>query len=211
MNNSGIFITSLGIPCCGKSSIMSELGKLTGFRVFLEPEEKDWGPAVMEWDRCGHFTGLMWFRSVRVPMLYNARDLVKSGQSVITDSYYDQALYHYIGEPGMEWLLNPNDIYFEVAKHIAELDWINLPKPTCIITFEIDYDAWKTLLKIRGRELDKNEEFLKSFKTQKYFIEAGKRLAADFGIKHVHFCPKVSSPQEQAKLLLESLQSKGIL
>ncbi|MEX1029944.1 MAG: hypothetical protein WDZ91_07850 [Paenibacillaceae bacterium] len=211
MGESGLFLVSLGLPCCGKSTVMSELGKLIGIDVFLEPEEPEWGQAVMERDICGHFTGLMWFRSVRVPMLYQAQQLVKSGKSVITDTYYDKVLHHYIGKPGMEWLIDPKDKFFEVAKQIAELDWLSLPLPTCVITFEIDYDIWLTLLKKRNRQLDKNEAFLKSFHTQNYFIDAGIRLAEQFGVEHIHFHPKLSSAKEQAVELLKILKTKNVV
>lgn len=206
-----VFITALGLPCTGKSSVMRELGTLCNFPVFLEPEEELWPAAVMEREECGYFTGLMWFRSTRVPLLYKAKQLQEAGQGVIVDSYYDKAVYHYLGKPGMEWLLSPNDPYFPMAQTISKLDWDSLPDATCIITFEIEYDDWVTLLKKRNRQLDQNPEFLKSFVTQKYFIEAAENLAKERNIKHINFKQQISAPLIIAQQLKSLLIEEGIL
>ncbi|MGO4649583.1 hypothetical protein AB4305_32315 [Nocardia sp. 2YAB30] len=204
-------ITALGLPCTGKSTVMSELAALSGLPMFLEPEEHVWPAAVMDRDECGHFTGLMWFRSIRVPMLYQADRLARAGSCVIVDSYYDKALRCYLGKPGMEWLIHPGDRYFDVARQIADHDWHSLPDARCVVTFELDYAAWRTLLAARNRTLDRDPAVIASYTTQQYFIEAAQRLAAERGITHVRFTPPLSTPSEAAQHLRLQLIEEGVL
>jgi len=39
---------------------------------------------------------LMWFRSIRVPMLIEAKKLSEEGEIVLIDTYYDKLLHYYI-------------------------------------------------------------------------------------------------------------------
>lgn len=203
------FITALGLPGCGKSSTMRELAKLydTPY-LYCEPEEDKWGMAVMNREECGYFSGLMWFRSERVAMLYEAEKKFKEGNIVITDSYYDKAINYYLGKSGMEWLLSPNDQYFNVAKEITSIDWKILPNVTDIITFELDEKTWKQFLKKRNRDLDNNAQLLESFSTQKYFVEAAEKLCTEFNINHIRFKQCYSNPIESAKKIFELIERR---
>lgn len=205
------FITALGLPCVGKSSVMKELGRLCDFPVLFEPEENTWPAAVMERDLCGYINCLMWFRSIRVPMLFQAQRIQQNGQGVIMDSYYDKALKDYIGTPEMEWLLSPQDPYFESAKKMAELDWEKLPNASCVIGFRISFEDWWSLLDKRNRQFDKDPAFRKSFDSQESYLNSGKKLEKDFGIKYIEFEQKISSPEIAALELKALLQKEGIL
>lgn len=206
-----VFITAMGLPCAGKSTVMRHLAKLCDFPVLLEPEESHWPAAVMERDDCGYFTCLMWFRSTRVPLLYQAQRLQKSGQSVIVDSYYDKAVHDYLGKPGMEWLLDPKDPYFPMAQQVTKLDWDGLPDATCIIAFELTREDWEALVKKRGRQFDQHPGFLKAYETQKYYVGAAERLCKERGIKLIKFQQRMSSPEQMAQELKAVLQKEGVL
>jgi thymidylate kinase len=207
----GLFVTALGLPCTGKTTIMKTLGKLLHWNVFVEPEEEEWTDAVMQRDICGHFTGLMWFRSARVPNIFKARLLADQQEKVILDSYYDKALHYYLGKKGMEWLIHPEDPYFHLASQIAKSDWDMLPDADCIISIDVEYDDWLKLLNIRNRELDNHSEFLKSFHTKEYFIEAAEQLSKEKGIKHIRFKQTLSSPESQALQLKKQLIQEGVI
>jgi hypothetical protein len=81
---------------------------------------------------------LMWFRSIRVPMLLEAQRLNEEGEIVFIDTYYDKLLYYYIDKYCMLWLISPSDRYFSVMKQIAEIDKDVLPDADIAVFFEVD-------------------------------------------------------------------------
>jgi len=190
---------------------MGALSDLIGARIFLEPEEHEWGAAVRQWDVSGHFTGLMWFRSARVPLLYQAHGVREAGGVALLDSYYDKILACYLGRPGMEWLLAPDDPYFRFAEGIAQTDWHVLPDADCVISFEVTREDWASMLACRNRDLDRDEAFLRSFDTQRYFIEAAERLAAERNIRVVSFRQSFGTVEDAAKRLLSRLREENVL
>jgi hypothetical protein len=50
---------------------------LLNVKYFAEPEEEKWADAAKDWKHYGSFSMLMWFRSIRVPMLIEAEKWVK--------------------------------------------------------------------------------------------------------------------------------------
>lgn len=190
---------------------MRALSMLIGARVFLEPEEHEWGDAVRQWDVNGHFTGLMWFRSARVPLIYQAHGVRGEGGVALLDSYYDKILTCYLGRPGMEWLLAPDDPYFEFAQGIALTDWLVLPDADCVISFEVTREDWASMLARRNRDLDRDEAFLRSFDTQRYFTEAAERLGAERNVRVISFRQTFGTVDDAAKRLLLRLREENVL
>lgn len=209
----GNFLSAVGLPCSGKSSVMQALGQKTGYVTFSEPEEKDWPVAVQNSQDVGMFTTLMWFRSVRVPMLIQAEKLAQLGEGVIVDSYYDKLMYYYLDKPGMEWLINKHDPYFQVLKEVACIDSRELPNASCLVVFEIEYEDWKYLLRKRNRAfMDNDETFLqKGFHTQQHFREAAYQSAQLNATKLIPFKQSISDPKTQAEKLYEILVSEGVI
>jgi hypothetical protein len=206
MGADGRFISAVGLPSVGKSSVFAELATLLGGESLLEPEEPTWPAAVSERERAGHFTALMWFRSVRVPMYYTADALRHAGKIALLDSYYDKLCHEWIGEPGMEWLIHPEDAYFPAAAGVARLDRDHLPLADTLVVFTIDEPVWHELIRRRGRQLDADSELRKTFLTQRYFVAAAKRLAAQTGIRLVQFHQdRIDSPRAAAERLVAQL------
>lgn len=204
------FIAFLGLPGSGKSTVSKELANLMKTKfVYNEPEENEWDELVSNRDFYGHFNGLMWFRNTRIKELINAKKQFDLGNNVIMDSYYDKAVYEYIGKPGMEWLLDPDDVYFNVAKAIAKSDWNQLPNVTDLILLELDKSDWDFFVNNRNRNLDKDSNLLDTFTTQKYFLDAAKKLAKQFNINLIVYKQKRSSPAKAAHELYEIIQSQG--
>jgi len=207
----GVFIAGLGIPGSGKSSVMKELAKLMECEIFLEPEEELWSDAVKERDTCGYFTSITWFRSIRVPYLYSAYKLKQLGKNVIVDSYYDKAMHYCIGKKGMDWFIPSHDKYFSLIKELMQTDLETLPDADCIVSFEIEYKDWLTLLNKRNRNFDEKNELDKTFCTQSYFIDAAEELAKTRNMKHIRFKQKMSTPIEAAQQLQELLKQEGVI
>lgn len=210
-SSKGLLITAVGLPGSGKSSVMKELSGMIDASCFCEPEEKDWADAVMLRHLCGNFTMLNWFRAVRVPQLYRASQLRSTGEIAITDSYYDKLLAYYIGKPGMEWLIDPSDPYFDVVANMAKLDWDELPTADVIVFFDVSYEMWKSLLTKRNRLLDLDPKFLESYATQELFYNACKKLAHEKRVVLIKISQEWSSPKETAEKVKAILCSKGLI
>ena len=199
-----MLVVFVGIPGSGKSSIVKELGGLLNVKYFTEPEEEKWADAAKDWKTYGSFPMLMWFRSIRVPMLIEAKKLSEEGWNVLIDTYYDKLLHYYIDKYCMRWLLSPSDRYFPVMKQIAEIDKDVLPDADVIIFFEVEKESWLNFLRKRNRSTDNDEEFLKNFETQKFLLEATKKLCEEKGIELIIF-PRDASPIEGSALKLKNL------
>lgn len=207
----GLLITAVGLPGCGKSAVMSELAELIDGSCFCQPEEEDWGDAVKLRHLSGNFTMLNWFRAVRVPQLYRANQLRSTGEIAITDSYYDKLLAYYLGQPGMEWLIDPKDPYFNAAMTIAKTDWEHLPNADVIIFFEVSVDLWKNFLTKRNRLSEVDPKILESYATQDLFYSACKKLAHDQHMLLIKIDQDALSPREKAEKIREILCAKGMI
>jgi hypothetical protein len=143
-------------------------------------------------------------------MLIEAERLSEEGEIVLIDTYYDKLLHYYIDKYCMRWLLSPSDRYFPVMKQIAEIDKDVLPDADIIIFFEVEKENWINSLKNRNRPTDNDEEFLKNFETQKFLLEATKKLCEEKGIELIIFPRDASSVEDSAlklkKILTERLK-----
>jgi adenylate kinase family enzyme len=207
--NSGL-IVAMGLPGCGKSTVFKELGLLHGLRVFHEPEEEIWPAAVHKRETCGPFTAITWFRSHRVPFLFEADAIKRAGQFVLVDSYYDKLLSYYLGKDGMEWLIATGDPYFALTVEMAELDYKHLPDADVLVFFELDEETWHQFLQHRNRALDRHEGLLKSFRTQEYLRRAAEEYAAQSGAVLITFRQQRSTQMQAARELTSVLARNGV-
>ena len=203
-----MLIVFVGIPGSGKSSIVKELAALLNVKYFAEPEEEKWADAAKDWKTYGSFSMLMWFRSIRVPMLVEAQRLSEEGEVVFIDTYYDKLLHYYIDKYCMRWLISPSDRYFSVMKQIAEIDKDVLPDADIAVFFEVDKANWLSFLKNRNRSTDNDEEFLKNFETQKFLLEATQKLCEEKGIELITFSRGASSLEDSTARLKNLLEGK---
>jgi hypothetical protein len=158
-----MLIAAFGIPGSGKSSVVRCLADILGAQAFFEPEEMHWEVAVAKRDVVGRVTAAHWFRSMRVPELFEAKTLSDNGKLVFIDSYYDKLWLSYIGKPGMEWLIDPSDRYFENLRNLAILDRELLPDVDAIILFQVELVDYIRMEPVPNR-----------YYTQKYYIDAAK-------------------------------------
>ncbi len=201
----GKLIAGFGLPGSGKSSVLKSLSELTGWQIFLEPEEKDWTAAVSQRDQCGNITALTWFRSARVPGLYEADRLRRTGATAIVDSYYDKLVHKYLGKRGMEWLMSPQDKYFSAASEIAHLDYELLPDCDCLVLFKVEKSAWQQMLQRRNRAFDKANPLHDSFETSELFYQAARQYSSEKRTQLIEFDNTISTPLDAAKRLFTLL------
>ena len=209
LKNQGRLIGFMGLPGSGKSSLIAFLAKKVAAKVFLEPEEEEWADCVKRRSEVGPFSGLQWFRSIRVPQLYEARRLADDGELVFLDSLYDKLCVKYLGKPGLEWVITPTDRYFEVAKMIATLDNTCLPDVDAIVSICVDETDYKRFLKIRNRTRDAS--LVKAWYTQEYFLNAAKDYAADHELQHLVFHNEFCTVMESGNRLFKQLATQGLL
>ena len=195
-----MLISLIGIPGSGKSTTVKELASLMKIKhYFLEPEEEKWADATKDWETFGGFSMLMWFRSIRIPMLIEAQRLSENGEKVLIDTYFDKLLHYYIDKNCMSWLLSPSDRYLPVMKQIAEIDKDILPDADILVFFEVNKEDWLSFLKKRNRITDNEEKFL---------LEAAEKLCEERKIELIIFKQGNSSPEESAKKLQKMLETR---
>lgn len=207
-----MLIVVMGLPGSGKSSVFQYLGDEYGIDVFKEASEDDWPDLVSSRHVTGYFTALTWFRNSRVPDLYKAKSIANSGKKVLVDSYYDKLLHLYIESSGLEWLIPKNDPYYELTKEMVSSDYTNLPDADVVVAFKVDKDTWLDFLKLRGRSLDKEREFIdQCYLAQNSMIEATKKYCVEFDKVYIEIKQELSSPEFIGSKLIELLKNKGIV
>jgi thymidylate kinase len=179
----GYLISALGIPCCGKSTVMRHLAANLGAQYFREPEEIKWPTAVLKREEFGYLTAITWFRSMRVPHLFQADLARREGKVAVVDSYYDKVMHYYLGKEAMRWLIPNSDPYFLLCQELARIDEDRLPNVDLLVLFRVEESDWMKFIDTRSRDLDNNEEFRNSFAMQEYFFEAARELAKKRNIK----------------------------
>jgi thymidylate kinase len=204
-----LLLAFLGLPGAGKSTLARSLADELGAQAFLEPEEDAWPDYVRHPHPNGDFTRLMWFRTQRVPLYYKALRVSTDGGIAVLDSYYDKWCEGWLGKPGLEWLISPDDPYFGIALETAKVDRRCLPSADVVILLDISADLWLDQLKERGRMIDRSDPFLASHHTQSHFMEAAEDRAESDGSVLIRYRRRPLAPVEEARSLVEELRSRG--
>lgn len=203
---SGKLVVGAGLPGSGKTSVLSATATLLGCDSFLEPEEKAWDRAVMQREVYGLIGALHWFRSQRVPNLVDARKIADDGHAVFLDTFYDKLCVHYLGKPGMEWLIPADDKYFDNFLETAKLDYEELPDAEIVIFFDVTRDDWEKMLGKRGRQLDQLVRAMDTYHTTELFRRAAESYCRDRGATLVTFDNKWSTVETAAARLADILR-----
>lgn len=211
MENAGKLIVAMGIPGSGKSTVVRALANLCSAISFHEPEEESWPTFIAKRDIYGYFTAITWFRSSRVPQLFDADELREKGELVFVDSYFDKLIVKYLGKPGLEWLIPPQDSYFDAVRQMSQLDYEHLPDADVIINFVVTESVWEKFLELRGRNMDSEEGFRNCYALQEYILESGQAHSREKGSIVIDFNQEFSSPEESAESLHSLLRTKGVL
>lgn len=201
----GKLIAAFGIPGSGKSSTTREIGKLLGIQTFHEPEENEWGMAVKMRETIGNFTAIMWFRSMRVPGLFEADLIRQAGKMAMVDSYYDKLFFEYHDKPGIEWLFEDTDLFYDEMVAISKKDSQLLPEADIIVFFKLSEQMWKEFIGGRKRDLDRDADFLKSFRLQEIFFDVVQEYAKRRNCHLIIHEQSNSSPETEAAKIISKI------
>jgi len=212
----GRLIAGLGLPGAGKSAVFAALASVLSQEgmtpaLVREPEEDQWPAAVRNRDVAGYITALTWFRSQRVPALFEAAAVRDAGGVALVDSYYDKLIHLYFDHPGFEWLMKRTDPYRAVYQQLIAIDHRNLPDADCVVDIVVSRDRWYELVRGRGRELDRTAGVLDTFDTQPAFTQAAQRYCKDRGIPYISFENVHSTALAAATALRGQLKTAGVL
>ncbi len=201
-----MLIAFAGLPSSGKSSTAKALALCLNAPVFVEPEEEKWSNLVHDRETTGKFTALTWFRSVRIPNLFEANKIRNEGGTAVVDSYYDKIVSLYMRENCFSWLIPIDDPYFDVAYQMAIADLKNLPNADILIFLKLNRETWLRFMENRGREFDRSAELKHYFEMQDYMERACKIAADEHGMKLMVIVQIWSSPEETADLIYKKLK-----
>jgi len=209
---SGSLIVFTGISGSGKSSLTKAISSLYQAECFLEPEEDAWPIYIKDKQPYGEFASYTVFRAMRVNALWQASQKKERGLTIFSDSYYDKITSYYLGKPGMEWLIAPNDPYYPCVQALASLDTKLLPNADCIVLLDIPYSIWVERLRKRGRIRDSLEGFQESYAMYRSYVEEATRsVCREMNIPLITFAVTQESLDVQAKNLLDLLIKSEII
>lgn len=206
-NLKGLLIAGVGLPGSGKTTLFSAMSEILGAKLFVEPGERYWDRSVHQRDTYGHIGGLHWFRSQRVPNIFDARKCADEGQIVFLDSFYDKLCYYYLGKKGMEWLIDPKDPYFSNYLETARLDLEYLPDADLVISINVTKNDWIKMLKKRNRKLDNDVKLENTFHTQPLFENAEKSYCREKSIDFLEFNNTFSSIEASSNFLISNIKN----
>lgn len=200
-----MIVSLLGLPGAGKSTLARALGEVLGALVLAEPEESAWPHFVKHPHRYGDFTRLSWFRAQRVPLYYEAAKVRDGGGRAVLDSYYDKLCAGWLGKPGLEWLMQPDDPYFSLAMGVAKVDEALLPAADVVVVLEISEQMWLSQIRDRGRVIDRHDPFLRSHHTQAVFVATALERSPLHGTAVVRHTRMPAAPLEEASEVAQKI------
>jgi hypothetical protein len=204
-----VVLAFLGLPGAGKTTLARAIADISGVAPLLEPEESEWPAFVRDPHPQGDFTRLCWFRSQRVPLYYIGAELREQGNSCVLDSYYDKWCIGWLGLPGLEWLISPDDPYFAVARSMAQVDADVLPRADAVVMLEIEEPLWRAQIAARGRGIDRHAPFANSYASQAHFVETALTRGAQDGTDVIRFTRSSAPPRDEAVRILALLEENG--
>ncbi len=205
-------IAFAGLSGCGKSTMARLLAEKNIATAVIEPEEDQFHILIQKRDIYGYSSGMLAFRQMWLEMFMNAHQLKIAGDTVILDGYFFKIYGYYLGKPGLEWLLAPNDPYLPLLKELNVLDEQYIPDADCVILFDISLEDWKKCLHSRGRDWDKQPGFEESYAiTKRYIDQATIDHCKRYNIRLVIFEHYFGDINEQAQRLISLLQENNII
>jgi hypothetical protein len=105
----------------------------------------------------------------------------------------------------MEWLLHPDDPYFDVARHMAQVDLERLPLADTLIFFDIDYQTWHHFLRIRSRKTEEGLFAHTVFFMHEYLRSGVEFLKKTYGTHVITIKNKFGTSRGTAEMLIPLL------
>lgn len=193
----GKIIAVTGGPRTGKSTLVKLLAECLGGQAFLEGEESDFPPRVLEDIGQGirSFELIIWFRNRAIKTYLEAVELKKNNGIAILDTFW-LTNDIYIDE----WITDPFEK--EILKSVMSLDTRLLPWPDMIISLYANEEKIKEFAVAGGREFELSDEFLRK---QIALNDAHQKYFNDLPIKNGLFIDRSDFDYFNAKHLEDLL------
>lgn len=143
-------------------------------------------------------------------MYYQAAQGGTHGRVSVLDSYYDKWCVGWLGEPGMEWLMAPDDPYLPLAQEMAALDARLLPAADVVIVLEIAEAHWHDQLAVRGRTIDRSPLFLRSYRTEELMVRTALERGPRDRTQVLRYRRTRRPPETEALALVDLMRAHGI-
>lgn len=211
-NVDGRLIAFAAISGGGKGTLSRALSELCNSRLFLEPEEREWPAFIRTKQPYGDFASFNYFRSIRVNNLWQAWSLRNEGKLTLVDSYYEKITSFYIDKPGMEWLISPQDPFYDITKKITQLDSDLLPNADCVVHIKVAFAEWNKMLDARNRTRDNIPGFRESYPQYDEYVSLSmKRLQDKYKIKIIPYQHEFGNVTAKAIQLRDTLIENGCI
>ncbi len=151
----GKIIAVVGAPGSGKSFLVKKLKEYLNAEAFFEGEEKDLPEKIIEnlSKQVNNFETILWFRNQRIKDFLKALELKEKGKNIILDTFWITNQFH------INSMLN--NFEKKVALDLGALDLKSFPMPDLIIFLKIEEKDIRKSIKLRARNFDQNESFIK--------------------------------------------------
>lgn len=204
----GAFISLVGIPGCGKSTLTRALGERMTAEVLFEPEESEWPIRSGEkWQDCV-FRLENWLSDTMRLQFVAARQMANGGATVIVDSALF-LLTKKLTDPVFDWWYGHLTAeQHEKIMRIAEMDWEKGPFPDLLVMIHAGENIWREFLGKRGRSMDDDKLFLSEhLRMQALLCEAAADFAREKNITLIHYEQQLLSPDKNARRLLAAISA----
>lgn len=201
-----MFISFVGVPGVGKTTLALAVAKQLHAKIFIEPGTDAWPIPPELWQQ--HVAELeRWVCTTNSKNFHDARMLADAGNIAITDTALFLINRELIHAPCCDWyygLMSPAERAQTYQQ--AEIDWKASPCPDILILLELDSETWRRYLQARGRSMDDDEEFINNYTDMQALIAAAaKQLVDEREIKLISYNNVFGSPEQNAASLVAEI------
>jgi deoxyadenosine/deoxycytidine kinase len=211
--NKPTFLSFMGIPGCGKSTIAKSLHERVRSKLYLECEESSYPMDIKQKmknpDQDNNVLDIhKYFRNMRSQYHYQADLNKQNGISTIMDSFFSKLMIDIIDKPGTEWFINKNDKNFNIIEEISDHDSKYLSDADVLVFLNVSQDLHSLFLNKRNRESEVDKRI---FKTQKVFFNAARNYAIKNGKKFICIRQELDNIDKVIDSLIIELLKENII